>query len=300
MLRNCAAVVVTVLLFGAFAGVVVGQYYWGAPLGGDGTTMNAGGGLIVFASDRSGFWDIWVVRGDGGFPQNLTNDPAEQGWPDVSMDGRQIVFMTDPDGNGLYDLEVMNIDGSRRRLLTSEIVDGRDYWQPSWLPDCHRVVFYNAFDNRLYIIDVNAPPISGGLVIPVEPNAPAGGYSDLEMSVGSGDMVEIRATSDQWVRVHTVIVDNENHIMLYVTGDACYQTGIPATCGFPNFPLTVRLVENPDCHVSITKSPQYIDPGFFGSCWTGKSSQLEFILADTKRDDNSGKFVIYMIPYPVW
>ena len=49
-------------------------------------------GKIVYASDESGNYDIWVMNADGSNKIQLTNDPGNEGVPRWSPDGSMIAF----------------------------------------------------------------------------------------------------------------------------------------------------------------------------------------------------------------
>jgi tetratricopeptide (TPR) repeat protein len=72
---------------------------------------------IAFMSDADrGNWDIWLVASNGGSPQRLTDDPAEDGLPAWSPDGRFIAFVSKR--GGTWGLWLMNADGTNQRKLT--------------------------------------------------------------------------------------------------------------------------------------------------------------------------------------
>jgi Tol biopolymer transport system component len=94
-------------------------------------------GLIVFACDRSGRWDIWVMVSDGSSPVNLTSDWVADDYPEFSRDGKKIVWTKGgrgPDG----ELWVMNADGSGKKQLTS---DGYSDIDACWSPDGSQIAW---------------------------------------------------------------------------------------------------------------------------------------------------------------
>ncbi len=50
------------------------------------------GDRIAFDSDTTGNWDVLVMPANGGQPQRLTNDPANDSQPSWSRDGNSIYF----------------------------------------------------------------------------------------------------------------------------------------------------------------------------------------------------------------
>lgn len=94
-------------------------------------------GTIVFLTFRDGDREIYSIRVDGSDVKNLTNDPGIDENPDVSPDGKQIVWTSDRDGPQLH-LYVMGIDGSNVRQLTFD--PGGDN-SPRWSPDGKKIAF---------------------------------------------------------------------------------------------------------------------------------------------------------------
>jgi Tol biopolymer transport system component len=125
-LHRCIASAATIFLF---AGIAVSA---AAPT--RGATAAAPSGTIVFASDRSGNYQIYSVHADGSRLGQLTRNHASDTAPRFSPDGRRIVFTrsTNCCGPALW---VMNADGSRERRL---VAYGSD---PAWSPDSRRIAY---------------------------------------------------------------------------------------------------------------------------------------------------------------
>jgi uncharacterized protein YgiM (DUF1202 family) len=121
----------------------------GAPVLAQGQT---GPGLVVFASNRSGNYEIYVLDPATGLTTQLTNNPANDIDPQWSPDGTQIAFASDRDGD--YELYVMKPDGSDVKQLTNN--QAQDVL-PRWQPDGTNIVYVSDVNGQwdLYDIDAN-------------------------------------------------------------------------------------------------------------------------------------------------
>lgn len=75
---------------------------------------------IIFNSGRDGNLEVYIVSVDGGNPENITNNPANDlamglWFSPWSPDGTKIAFMSDRDGKP--EIYIMNADGSNQRRL---------------------------------------------------------------------------------------------------------------------------------------------------------------------------------------
>jgi Tol biopolymer transport system component len=94
-------------------------------------------GLIAYASDQDGDFEIWVMNADGSDQYKLTDNNAMDISPAWSPDGNQIAFITNRDGND--EVYVMNVDGSNVRRLT-QTTDASESF-PAWSPDGMQISF---------------------------------------------------------------------------------------------------------------------------------------------------------------
>ena len=108
---------------------------------------------IVFASNREGSMQIYVMNGDGSGVARLTNSGANDDFPRWSHDGWKILFQSDRDNRetGYMDIYVMNPDGSGVARLTS---DPNDDSMGTWSPDGSRVVFQSLRNGSKYQVYV--------------------------------------------------------------------------------------------------------------------------------------------------
>lgn len=97
---------------------------------------NGGVGRIAFTSDRSGNDDVWVANADGQFPENLTDNPADDIDAAWSPDGTKIAFASNRDGDN--EIYVASGDGTNVVKLTSNTSDDRE---PAWSPNGAYIAF---------------------------------------------------------------------------------------------------------------------------------------------------------------
>ncbi|MET0695206.1 MAG: hypothetical protein ABWY56_14835 [Propionibacteriaceae bacterium] len=82
------------------------------------------GRLTFMREDAHGFWQVWVSNADLSGARQLTFGDVGSGWPVLSPDGRRIAFDSDrsdpdpADGVAVYDIFVMNADGTGVKQLT--------------------------------------------------------------------------------------------------------------------------------------------------------------------------------------
>jgi YD repeat-containing protein len=100
----------------------------------------SGSSKIVFASNREGSMQIYVMNGDGSAVTRLTSSGANDDYPRWSPNGAKILFQSDRDhpDTGYMDIYVMNSDGSGVARLTT---DANDDSMPSWSGDGTKIVF---------------------------------------------------------------------------------------------------------------------------------------------------------------
>jgi eukaryotic-like serine/threonine-protein kinase len=136
------------------------------------------GKRIVFSSNRSGHWEIWVCDSDGRNSVQLTSfgGPYITGTPRWSADGETIAFDSRPGGQS--DIFVINVESRVQRNLTANSYhDG----VPSWSRDGRWIYFCSdrGDDPELQVWKM---PVEGGQPIQVTKN---GGWEAFESFDGT-------------------------------------------------------------------------------------------------------------------
>ena len=99
------------------------------------SAMSRDGKLVAYSSDRGqeGERDIYVRQISGGEPIRLTKDGSGNTAPDFSPDGSRIVFQSNLDGGGIYEMPAL---GGEARLLA------RHGLNPKFSPDGSQVAYW--------------------------------------------------------------------------------------------------------------------------------------------------------------
>jgi YD repeat-containing protein len=132
--------------------------------------LQAGGGKVIFSSNRDGHAQIYTMNADGSGQARLTNDGANDDSPRWSPNGNKILFQSDRDNpsTGYNDIYVMNSDGTGQMRLTT---DPNDDSSASWSPDGSKIVFQSIRNGQFYQVYMM--------------NADGTGQVNLSNSVGS-------------------------------------------------------------------------------------------------------------------
>lgn len=100
------------------------------------------GERVLFQSNRSGKWQLYVMDANGSNVQQLTQGDHNNNFPDWSADNRKIAFVSDRDGN--EEVYVMDRNGSNLTRLTNH--PARDI-HPYFAPDGKSLLFNSSRDN---------------------------------------------------------------------------------------------------------------------------------------------------------
>jgi TolB protein len=117
------------------------------------------GTRLAFAAsdDATGQRRLYTIRSDGGDLRPIT-PPGDAANPSWEPGGARLVFDATPDGKddsseGLFELFVVNSDGSQLRRLTNNRVND---WGPSWSPDGRHIAFSRGMNDQYEIFRMSA------------------------------------------------------------------------------------------------------------------------------------------------
>ncbi|MCK6624217.1 MAG: hypothetical protein L6R45_03455 [Anaerolineae bacterium] len=171
-------------------------------------------GVISFTSVRGDNPDdeeIYLMDSNGENLRNLTNNPARDGTPDWSPDGKLIAWSSTRDGN--REIYVMQRDGSGVRRLTNEAGDDT---MPDWSPDGTMLAFTSERDGNEEIYVMNA----AGSNLRRLTNSPA----DETMADWSPDGSRLLFRSDQAGNRDIFVMNADGSNVISLTTDPAHDS----------------------------------------------------------------------------
>ncbi|HEX2294742.1 MAG TPA: Calx-beta domain-containing protein, partial [Actinomycetota bacterium] len=137
------------------------------------------GGQIAYTSGVDGDYDVWIMDGDGTDKANLTSDPASEGSPDLSPDGRNVAFQRmigSPSGGSPPDFQIYQVPstGGSASFLNGT-PDAFDV-TPAWSPDGGSLAWVSSTSSGDPDIHTASPPNGTPAIVVDTPDLE--GYSE--------------------------------------------------------------------------------------------------------------------------
>ena len=109
---------------------------------------------ILFTSTRDGNREVYMMNPDGSEQVNLTQHRADDMSAVWSPTGEQILFVSDRQGTRVWDLYLMDPDGTNVRRVFKKKAKGWRY-NPTWSPDGKQFAYsyrdWDRFEFGLYL-----------------------------------------------------------------------------------------------------------------------------------------------------
>jgi Tol biopolymer transport system component len=148
----------------------------------------------VFVSNISGRNNLWTIPAGGGWPTQLTISDQRQDSPAWSPDGKWIAYMSDKNGNELWDIFLVSPQSGEVTNLSATPDSAEE--APAWSPDSKQVAYMTKAKTspsfEIEIIDIatrmptritkNTPPQLGNMSPLWSPDGQAIAYTQESAS----------------------------------------------------------------------------------------------------------------------
>ncbi len=141
----------------------------------DGATWSPDGTQVAFTSNISGRLNLWLVAASGGWPRQLTVNDQRQTSPVWSPNGKWIAYLSDTDGDELWDIYLVSPKSGEVKNVTmsSRTEEGR----PAWSPDGKEIA-YPARPKEKPAYEIDVMDIKSQKTTHVTQDTPADRYND--------------------------------------------------------------------------------------------------------------------------
>ena len=109
---------------------------------------------IYFASSRNGEYDIFRMSINGDEVTQISGAGSPDLYPKLSPDGLKVLYQRGNDALQVYELFVMDNDGSNLIKIASN--PDVSLFQPTWTPDGNKILFVSTIDGDAEIYMINA------------------------------------------------------------------------------------------------------------------------------------------------
>jgi Tol biopolymer transport system component/DNA-binding winged helix-turn-helix (wHTH) protein len=213
-------------------------------------TLSEDGKLVAYSSDRGldGERDLYIKQVAGGEPIRLTFDGHGNTAPDFSPDGARIVFHSNRDGGGIYEIPAF---GGEARLLA------RDGLNPRFSPDGLQVAYWIGDENVANTVPgsgtVWVVPVAGGQPRQVGPNFTAARYPIWSpdgkhlLLVGYTSQKAYESSAIDW----WVVPINGGQPVRTGAYDALFRAGFEVRDFIIHAPTRYATVPRPSCWLAV-------------------------------------------------
>lgn len=197
-----------------------------------------GSRLAFLAIDAKQRGQVWIVQRDGGGLREISSrhTPRGGGWPEISPDGRTVLWVADM--RGRLPIVATDVESGESRELTPE-PDAR-YEAARWSPDGHRIAFASARDsgelrrNDIFIMNADgsgARNVSRHPAEDFDPRWSADGRSIVFASLRTGTslLYEVSLDADVTRPVSLHPSHDMHHVMQPVSASQRSLSAVPPT-----------------------------------------------------------------------
>ncbi len=159
-------------------------------------------GIIVYASNRDGNFEIYTSRVSEPGARRLTNHPANDAQPALSPDANWVAFTSDRDGNN--EIYLMKLDGTSLTNLTNSPADDQD---PTWSPDGQWLAFTsNRTGNwEIFVVHTNGADLRNLTNYPSNETEPFW-YTEQQM-LASNQKIAFVSDRDNQREIYSMSID---------------------------------------------------------------------------------------------
>ncbi len=245
---------------------------------------------ILFASDRSGSFDLYCILLDGTGLVRLTDAPGNEAFPSWSPGRDAIVFSSNRNDN--LDLFVMSLNGGDWEQLTD---DDADDLYPAWSPDGSRIAFASDRDGdwELFVIDADGTDLRQLTFNKTKDVAPTWSPDGTRLAYtsrrgGNDDLYLLDLETKKEEQITTNPYDDANPSWA-PQGDELAYVAVTPQSSAGRRQIAVLNVGDPESVRTVAE----LEPGVGSPGYVTWSSDGEWLLYTTRQDGDSE---IYLTP----
>ena len=171
---------------------------------------------IVFQSNRDGDYDLYIMDIDGDNQTRLTDNTADDKYPVAAPDGQTILF--ESNRTGINEIYLHDVATGTETQLTD--FGPGDEILPTWSPDGSQILFADARDDNLYVMDRNGRNIR--LLYDGE-----GEIRRAHWSVNDQIVFHMNPPNSNYSQIYRIDADGTNQQQLTFTSDNFHANWSP-------------------------------------------------------------------------